>query len=404
MIEKLQKICRIIASTNKLDVRFINHEGHAVIQFVQQSLPATLQNFDYDHRKINKKLKENPPHSYYYYINNYRLQYIATGIWENNDYAGAILVGPFLSSIPEKDFISNIILSNQISINERKQLEEFYQSLSVVSNSTSSSIGELLVNLCSHTFINGQLITSDIVLPAQKNKQEKTTIDEKINLIEIRYQQEQKLIQAIMKGDKEQVEQLKIKIGDIYLENRIPESPIRASKNLVLVLNTICRFAAKKGGVHPVYIHEISDKFAILIERAPNLPYLNKMIEVMLSEYCDLVKEFATRKYSDIVKKAIDYIQLHLDSPLSLQNIAAVIHTNPSHLSRKFKQETELSITDFINLKRVESAKLFLQNNSIPITDIAFMVGFNDVNYFSRVFKKITSLTPSQYAKAQKKI
>ena len=404
MLENLHKICRIIASTNKLDVRFINQEGHADIQFVQQNLPAALQNFDYDHQQINKILKENSPHSYYYYINNYRLQYIATGIWENDDYIGAILAGPFLSNIPERDFISRIISDNQISINERRQLEEFYHSLSVISNSTSSSIGELLVNLCSHTFIDSQLITSDIVLPAQKNEQIKTTIDEQINLIEMRYQQEQKLIQAIMKGDKEQIEQLKIEIGDIYLENRIPESPIRASKNLVLVLNTICRFAAKKGGVHPVYIHEISDKFAILIERAPNLPYLNKMIEVMLHEYCDLVKNYATRKYSDIVKKAIDYIQLHLDSPLSLQSIAAVIHTNPSHLSRKFKQETEMSITDFINLKRVESAKLYLQNNTIPITDIAFMVGFNDVNYFSRVFKKVTSLTPSQYAKAQKEI
>lgn len=404
MLEKLHKICRLMASTNKLDVRFINQDEQAVIQFVNLNLPASLQNFDNEYRHINQKLKESHHHAYYYYINHYRLQYVAAGVWENNQYQGAIIVGPFISVTPDTNLINQVISLNQISINERKHLQEFYQSLSVLNNSTSNSIGELLVHLCNHSPIDAQMITSDFILPAQNKEKVKTNIDEKINLIEIRYQQEQKLLQAIMKGDKEQVEQLQLNMGDLYLENRIPESPIRASKNLVLVLNTLCRVAAKKGGVHPAYLHEISDKFAILIERAPNLPYLNKMIEVMLFEYCDLVKEFATRQYSDIVKKAIDYIHLHLDSPLSLQQIATVIHTNPSHLSRKFKQETGDSITDFINVKRVEAAKLYLQSDNISITEIAFMVGFNDVNYFSRVFKKVTTLTPSQYIKKQKDI
>ena len=119
----------------------------------------------------------------------------------------------------------------------------------------------------------------------------------------------------------------------------------------------------------------------------------------MLNEYCDLVKEFNTSKYSHLIKEAIDFIHLNLGNPFSLQDIAASINTNPSHLSRKFKKETGSSITEFINIKRIETAKLYLKNENITITDIAFMVGFNDINYFSRVFKKITSFTPSQYAK-----
>ena len=61
-----------------------------------------------------------------------------------------------------------------------------------------------------------------------------------------------------------------------------------------------------------------------------------------------------------------------------------------------------MNITEFINQKRIEEAKLYLKRGNISITDIAFMVGFNDLNYFSKVFKKLTSVTPSQYAKRRR--
>ncbi len=86
----------------------------------------------------------------------------------------------------------------------------------------------------------------------------------------------------------------------------------------------------------------------------------------------------------------------------SFNQIANQIHVNPSHLSRKFKEDTGVNITEFINQKRIEEAKLYLKRGNISITDIAFMVGFNDLNYFSKVFKKLTSVTPSQYAKRRK--
>lgn len=398
-LHDLQKICRMISSISHMDVRLINLEGAALLQLVKQNLPAALQNFEQDFRQINQILEEHPAQSYYYYINSFGLQYMAAGIWEENHYVGAIMVGPFLSSVPGTDFVSEMISANQLPISERRQLQEFYASLSIVNNSTSNSIGELLVNLCLNSFIEAQLITTDPIQSNQSKESIKTMIDESKEMIELRYHTEQELMHAIMTGDKEAVEKLKIDIGDTYLEDRIPESPIRSSKNLISVLNTICRMAARKGGVHPVYLHEISDKFAILIERAPNLPYLNKLVEVMLHDYCDLVREFSTRQYSELIKKAVDYIRMNIDSPITLQSIADSIHANPSHLSRKFKQETGQSVTDFINLKRVESAKLYLQSGQKSITEVAFMVGFNDVNYFSRVFKKVTSMTPSQFMK-----
>ena len=90
---------------------------------------------------------------------------------------------------------------------------------------------------------------------------------------------------------------------------------------------------------------------------------------------------------------------MHLEEDLSLSIIADELYVNASHLSRKFKAETSSSIVDYINQKRIEEAKRYLERGNVSITEVALMVGFNDLNYFSRVFKKTTSISPSQYSK-----
>ena len=169
----------------------------------------------------------------------------------------------------------------------------------------SNSIGDLLVNMCIHKHIDSQLITSDIITPPLNKEQLKTNIAESKTMIEARYQFEKKLMDAIAKGDKEEIARIANESNSLlHISDRIPESPIRSAKNITLVMNTVCRTATESGGVHPIYIHTISEKFAILIERAPNLPHLKKLGIVMMNEYCDLVQTFSTRHYSSIVKKA----------------------------------------------------------------------------------------------------
>ena len=59
--------------------------------------------------------------------------------------------------------------------------------------------------------------------------------------------------------------------------------------------------------------------------------------------------------------------------------------------------------TQFIHLKKVEEAKLHLEKGQLAITEIALLVGFNDPNYFGKVFKKVTGMTPSQFIRSTKK-
>ncbi|MBS4208201.1 helix-turn-helix domain-containing protein [Bacillus sp. FJAT-50079] len=394
------KKCYTLHSITKMDVRLLNEQGKPKLELVEHHIPAVLSDVEEEYDSILRILQKNDPHSYYYYINSYGLEFIATGIWKNSSIHGFMLIGPFLSSIPGTIFMSELLYKNKLPVSERHQLHQFYQSLTIISSNDSRKIGHLLVNICAHPHIDSQLIISD-VKPQERNKEhEKRDRNENQQVIELRYKLEKKLIHLIKKGDKSGVSKILKQANSLFtLSDRIPESPIRSAKNLLLVLNTICRIAAEQGGVHPVHVHTISEKYAILIERAPNLPDLQKLFSIMVNDYCDTVIKRSKSQYSLLIKKATEYIDLHLEEPLTLQYIATILHVTPSHLSRTFKEDTNMSIIDYINDKRIEEAKLYLHQGDISITEIAFMVGYNDPNYFSRTFKKVTSLTPSQYIK-----
>jgi AraC-like DNA-binding protein len=401
-LNDFNKICHVMNAVTRLDIRFINQEGNPILQIVDHYLPSVLQGAENEYQTINDTLFNSQSNNCYHYQNSYGLEYMAAGIWKNRSYHGFILIGPFISSTSVIEFLSDMITQNRLPVSQRQQLTGFYKSLSVITSNEYKSIGSLLVNLCEHKYIESELIKTNIVIPPINKEQLKENLDERKQIIEKRYEEEKKLMDAITRGDKEAVGQLaKGSINILDFSNRIPESPIRSAKNISLVLNTLCRIAAERGNLHPVYIHNISEKFAILIERAPNLNQLINIVTIMADEYCDLVNAYSTKSYSPIVKKAVDYINYNLENQLTLNGIAAILHINPSVLSRKFKEDTSMNMIDYINHKRVDEAKYYLQRGNVSITDVAFMVGFNDLNYFTRVFKKITSLTPSQYIKHQ---
>lgn len=402
MIEKREqhdwvKLCQMLNSVTKMDTVLWDEEGNLRYHVSNHPLPPVLHSPENEPHHMIDTLRQEAEHACLHYKNPFGLEYLATSLGKGSAF---IAIGPFISGMSILAHIREIISKHNLPVGERKQLEQFYHSLPVLSEIEYKHAGDLLVNLCSRPCKKAPFISVEPSTSSLNRESLRTSIEETKDTIEKRYHMEQQLVEAIAKGDKKEVHHLIGTMpGIIEFSDRIPESPIRSAKNVAFVLNTLFRIAAKKGGVHPVYLHNISERFAILIERTTNIPHLNKLIVLMSNEYCELVRSYASGHYSPLVKKAVDHILLHLGNPLSLTNIAAEIHVNPSYLSRKFKEETGRTVSEYINQKRVEEAKLYLERENISITDVAFLVGFNDLNYFSKIFKKHTSLTPSQYAK-----
>ena len=107
--------------------------------------------------------------------------------------------------------------------------------------------------------------------------------------------------------------------------------------------------------------------------------------------------DFAQIKHSDVVFKTMEYIRINYDRKLSLDDIAQHVYLSRSYLSSLFREETGQTLFSYINQVRVEKSKLFLMDSSISLAEVATMCGFEDQSYFTKVFRKITEMSPKQY-------
>lgn len=118
-----------------------------------------------------------------------------------------------------------------------------------------------------------------------------------------------------------------------------------------------------------------------------------KYVKEVLSEV-DFKKHFKRLdKFNDIVK----FIEDHSCEPLSINTIAEHFYITPSYLSHFFKKRSGKSVIQYLNQTRICNAKRLLEEDDLPIGEIAGQVGFDDINYFSRKFRQLCGETPTAY-------
>ena len=94
---------------------------------------------------------------------------------------------------------------------------------------------------------------------------------------------------------------------------------------------------------------------------------------------------------------SVSYIDHNYTEQFSLDEIARRNNVSKYHFARRFKMATGFSFKEYLNHKRVEEAKALLRKNGVSIAEACYAVGFNDLSYFGRVFKRIEGRTPSAY-------
>lgn len=95
--------------------------------------------------------------------------------------------------------------------------------------------------------------------------------------------------------------------------------------------------------------------------------------------------------------KLIDYIKLHFTEDLTTEKLAKQFSYSETHLCRKFKKNLGVSIIDYIHMCRIEYAQYLIKKDKMEMTEIATACGYNSYSYFSRKFRQMTVISPTEW-------
>jgi LacI family transcriptional regulator len=119
-----------------------------------------------------------------------------------------------------------------------------------------------------------------------------------------------------------------------------------------------------------------------------------------------IVERKSTKKYavnSKFIEKLLVYIEKHYMNPLAVDDLVHVVPYSRRVLEKKFKEETRMTIYQYIQQIRVDRFSELLITSDIPLSEAAACVGFNDYKNVSRIFIKEKGMTPYQYRKIQQR-
>jgi AraC-like DNA-binding protein len=129
-----------------------------------------------------------------------------------------------------------------------------------------------------------------------------------------------------------------------------------------------------------------------------------KFAEILVSIYREqiggrmkIISKTNIRNINDV----INYIKQNYTTNFSLKEMALKCGLNFSYFSRAFKEKAGMPLFEYINSRRVEKACMLLKKTDMSIIEIAYTVGYNNISFFNRYFRKIMHTTPSEYRKGR---
>ncbi len=178
----------------------------------------------------------------------------------------------------------------------------------------------------------------------------------------------------------------------------IANDALRQLKNTFIVTATLASRAAIKGGMEAEDALSLSDDYIRKCELMGGVDSIVNLQYHMVLDYTRRVERVRLGKNpSKLLMQVTNYVQHNLSRPVDVDDLAKTLFISRTHLASRFKQETGMTLTDFILGEKVEEAKRLLRYSDKSLTLIADYLGFSSQSHFTRIFKKYSGKTPREY-------
>lgn len=139
------------------------------------------------------------------------------------------------------------------------------------------------------------------------------------------------------------------------------------------------------------------DSVYMIIDNASSYEELLMLISMIANDLTHKIDSYNNKSLSSKLNKAIAYIKNNIGGQITLSDVSEAIGLSPNYVSAVFKKELNKRFSDYITETRIEFAKTLLKSDEYKIYEISDQVGISDSLYFSKLFKKHTGFSPSQY-------
>jgi two-component system response regulator YesN len=211
--------------------------------------------------------------------------------------------------------------------------------------------------------------------------------------------------------------QLRERMRIIQLRRKIGMSPKNEVADLYHSLWTEIfssyDFSLAKAKIASIYMFLVDDSIGAYSRHSDEVPPFHAVEEIMKIGTLDEWEKWSDVSFKKILEicslrnsgkfplplmNAMEYIHEHYAEPIQLSSAAEAAKVSSAYLSRLFTEYIQCTFIDYVTSLRIEKAEKLIREARMNIKEVAFAVGFQDANYFSKIFRKITGLPPSVYA------
>lgn len=174
--------------------------------------------------------------------------------------------------------------------------------------------------------------------------------------------------------------------------------PLRHAKDSGITFCVLCARAAIDGGLDAETAYRLQNLYTENIENASTISDIVSINHQMYEDYIYRIHKLKSYdSVSPLTRNIISYIHNHIKDDIKLSELAAKYTYSEYYLSRKFKEDTHTSLSEYIRREKLAEAKNLLSGTNMSIQEIASALSFSSRNYFTDIFTKEEGISPSKY-------
>lgn len=232
---------------------------------------------------------------------------------------------------------------------------------------------------------------------AQKQVEEQSGTELFYRQVNNTFTAESTMLDLVARGDLEGLEEWSRQAA-VVQSAVLAADPIRQAKNTFISAVTLVSRSAIRGGMEAGDANHLANAY---IQKCEMLNSIGQIINLQYHAVVDFTTRVKQLRFQGernrLVTDVVHYIRHHMSEPVETKSIADALFMSRPYLSKRFKEETGITLKEFIWIQKAEEAKRLLKYTDKSLLAISVYLGFSSQSHFTHVFSRVTGMTPGEY-------